>query len=55
MADCPCRGCVPPKRNPSCHTSCKEYKDWKESLPKHNDDNYEIKSYIADKARKLKK
>ena len=26
---CPCLGCVPPKRNASCHSSCSEYIDWK--------------------------
>jgi hypothetical protein len=25
---CPCKGCVPPKRNAECHSNCKEYKDW---------------------------
>jgi len=25
----PCKGCVPPKRTPTCHTTCKDYLDWK--------------------------
>lgn len=29
--DSPCHGCNPPKRNPQCHSSCKDYKDWKAS------------------------
>lgn len=29
MRECPCRPCVPPKRNSTCHSECKEYKDWK--------------------------
>lgn len=27
---CPCKGCVPPKRNPGCHGKCPEYKAWNE-------------------------
>jgi hypothetical protein len=26
--DCPCNGCVPPKRKRACHGSCPEYKTW---------------------------
>lgn len=26
---CPCIGCVPPKRNGTCHDHCEEYKHWK--------------------------
>ena len=26
---CPCKECVPPKRNADCHSYCKEYTDWK--------------------------
>ena len=26
--DCPCNGCVPPKRTVTCHSTCKEYKIW---------------------------
>ena len=26
--DCPCLGCVPPKRHEACHDSCEAYKDW---------------------------
>lgn len=26
--DCPCNGCVPPKRNATCHGSCTEYLTW---------------------------
>jgi hypothetical protein len=28
VGECPCKGCVPPKRSPVCHASCKEYIDW---------------------------
>lgn len=55
MADCPCRGCAPPKRNMKCHSECKEYKKWKENLPKNNNTEYEIEGYMADKVRRLKK
>ena len=26
--DCPCKGCVPPKRNAECHSKCPEYIEW---------------------------
>lgn len=26
--DCPCRYCHPPKRTPTCHGSCPDYKKW---------------------------
>jgi hypothetical protein len=29
MNNCPCNGCVPPKRTPTCHSTCEAYKDWK--------------------------
>ena len=29
MAKFPCKGCVPPKRHPACHDTCKEYLDAK--------------------------
>jgi hypothetical protein len=25
----PCYGCQPPKRNAECHSTCKEYTDWR--------------------------
>lgn len=28
---CPCKGCVPPKRTPDCHSHCQEYADWKKA------------------------
>lgn len=30
----PCYGCVPPKRNPHCHSTCPEHKAWKEAEEK---------------------
>lgn len=29
-----CQGCVPPKRTPTCHTTCKEYIAEKEQATK---------------------
>lgn len=26
--NCPCKGCVPPKRNAECHSNCKDFKIW---------------------------
>ena len=34
--ECPCRYCVPPKRNITCHTECPEYKGW---CIKHDEKN----------------
>lgn len=30
--DNPCRHCIPPKRNEYCHSTCKEYADWRADL-----------------------
>lgn len=35
MRVCPCKGCVPPKRNSTCHSECKDYKDWKNEHDQH--------------------
>jgi hypothetical protein len=43
MNDCPCHGCVPPKRHEACHDSCKEYIVWKQHLI----DSYEERKAIA--------
>lgn len=32
MRDCPCNGCVPPKRHEACHDHCIEYKEWKQPI-----------------------
>lgn len=32
MKDCPCNGCVPPKRHEACHDHCKEFKEWKQPI-----------------------
>lgn len=26
---CPCKGCIPPKRSPACHSNCPSYAAWK--------------------------
>lgn len=28
--ECPCKGCVPPRRNGICHDICEDYKKWRE-------------------------
>lgn len=43
MSDCPCNGCVPPKRHEACHDSCKEYIVWKQPLI----DSYEERKRVA--------
>lgn len=25
---CPCKGCLPPKRNTTCHDTCQAYQEW---------------------------
>lgn len=34
---CPCYGCLPPKRTPECHSSCKDYLDWRVEHQKLHD------------------
>lgn len=29
ISKCPCKECVPPRRNMHCHASCQLYIDWK--------------------------
>lgn len=38
MAITCCNGCVPPKRNPHCHSTCPEYKEQK---AKHDEEKAE--------------
>ena len=39
--ECPCRYCVPPKRNAECHSTCPEYKEW-------NDERLSYKAKISE-------
>jgi hypothetical protein len=34
--DCPCKGCVPPKRHEACHDTCQEYKEMKRNTAEIN-------------------
>ena len=34
--ECPCKDCVPPKRSPTCHSTCPDYKEWKGELDERN-------------------
>ena len=36
-ASAPCEFCVPPKRYSGCHSSCKEYKDFRVELNRENE------------------
>ena len=36
LIECPCKGCIPPKRSSICHSSCKAYLDWKKELDEQN-------------------
>lgn len=33
--DCPCNGCVAPKRHPGCHAECPEYTEWSAKRRQH--------------------
>ena len=46
--DCPCRGCVPPKRTPTCHSSCPDYAEWKSGLETKNAKIREVKKEYDD-------
>lgn len=35
--ECPCKGCVPPKRNPTCHSGCPDYKEWRAEKDNENE------------------
>ena len=41
--ECPCKGCVPPKRNAECHSICPEYKEWKAAETQKNEKIREIR------------
>lgn len=43
-SNCPCNGCVPPKRYPGCHGGCEEYKSWNEEHIRHNRELYIAKA-----------
>lgn len=35
-SNCPCKGCVPPKRSITCHSTCEAYIVWKHGLNEQN-------------------
>ena len=43
VKQCPCKGCVPPKRNEMCHSTCNEYKEWKDFTDKRKEELKSIK------------
>ena len=38
--DCPCDGCEPPERTPTCHATCKKYKRFEFILRQENNRIY---------------
>ena len=34
---CPCKGCMPPKRNAECHITCTAWIEWKQWQKKNKD------------------
>lgn len=57
LTECPCKCCVPPKRTPTCHPSCKVYLTWKKELNEFNKKLREKRRYenIADNCHRVKK
>lgn len=55
--DCPCKKCVPPKRNAKCHSCCKEYKEWRDKLTKEKQTAHdkEVCDFILDNIEKRRK
>ncbi len=47
-SDCPCNGCVPPKRNETCHATCKDYPKWREEQDIKNAEIYREKKALQD-------
>lgn len=51
MEVCPCKDCKPPKRNPYCHKSCKDYLSWNQQNIQRRSDLYkesqERRDYLA--------
>jgi hypothetical protein len=39
---CPCDGCVPPKRQLHCHSTCKDYIDWQDWKKQVHDNRRKI-------------
>ena len=55
---CPCIGCVPPKRTPTCHAKCTEYakfydKNEKKKQALKSDD--EVAKYYFTKSKYIRK
>lgn len=47
---CPCKECIAPKRKPGCHSTCPEYKEWREWLNKRKNmlSESEVRDFILD-------
>jgi hypothetical protein len=43
MAKCPCKGCLPPKRSASCHSTCSAYAEWVEERAREKQAAWEQK------------
>ena len=46
--ECPCRYCVAPKRHQGCHTTCKEWEEWKSSEEVRNQKIREMRAQDED-------
>ena len=47
-SDCPCNGCVPPKRNETCHPTCEEYLKWRKKQDAKNAEIYRERKAFQD-------
>ncbi len=42
--ECPCKGCMPPKRSSTCHGNCKEYLEWSTAKTEENERIRKVKA-----------
>ena len=47
-SDCPCNGCVPPKRKIGCHGTCREFIVWRKKEDEKNAKIYREKKALQD-------
>jgi hypothetical protein len=58
--DCPCKGCVAPKRHDLCHSTCEDKKAWDESrkslfkkVRKERIKDYQATSFLVESQQKV--
>lgn len=56
--DCPCNGCIPPKRTSDCHGKCPDYEEWTAEQERKKQARYQdllVDNYLASKAKYVRK